>query len=80
MELKKEVKLPKTLEMYYGGADQPFNPDSEAGVRVLAYKATGEIATNTGTVNLRDKVNGKAVGIVVHRIRVRIGEPNEVAD
>lgn len=76
MELKKEVKLPKTLEMYCTG--EPFSPDTEAGVRFLAYKATGEIDTNTGTMNLRDKVNGKAVGIIAHRVRVRIGLPSEV--
>jgi len=78
IQQKKEVKLPYTLELYFGGAGQPFNPDGETGVRVLAYKATGEIATNTGTVNLRDKVNDKAIGIIVHRLRVRIGTPNEV--
>ncbi|WP_073164366.1 pilus assembly FimT family protein [Desulfofundulus australicus] len=80
IEIVKEVKLPETLEMYYGGAEQPFNPDpDDPTVRVLAYKSSGEIATNTGTVNLRDKINERAVGVVVHRMRVRIGAPNEVA-
>jgi hypothetical protein len=75
IQLKKEVKFPNSLELYFAG--EPFSPDGEAGVRVLAYKATGEIATRMGTVNIRDKVNDRAVGIIVHRRRVRIGAPNE---
>lgn len=79
IQQKKEVKLPKTIEMDYGGKGKPFSPDPvDPNIKVLAYKATGEISTNTGTVNLRDKVNNKAVGIIVHKLRVRIGAPNEV--
>jgi len=84
LELIREVRLPENIEMYFGGKGQPFAPDgSDVNVRVLKYKIGGEsgvIGTNTGTINLRERVNGKAVGVVVHAIRVRLGDPNEVDD
>lgn len=78
LQIKKEVRLPRNIEMYYGGAGQPFgsycfNPL----IRELKYKTSGEIGTNTGTVNLRNTVNNRAIGVIVHRIRVRIGPPSE---
>jgi len=78
LQIIKEVRLPKNIEMYYGVAGQPFdsyffNPL----IRELKYKTSGEIGTNTGTVNLRDTVNNRAIGVIVHRIRVRIGQPSE---
>lgn len=76
MEKTKEVKY-KNIEIYYGGADLPFNGDPD-GVRVLYFGPTGKIATKTGTVNLRDTISGEEVGVIVHYLRVRIGPPNEV--
>jgi len=77
-ELIREVILPPNIELTfntshafdgYGYYDDP--------VRVLEYNYGGEIGTQMGTVNLTETITGKGVGVVVHKVRIRLGALNE---
>jgi hypothetical protein len=80
LEMKKEVKLPGSIELTFN-TSYPFgdypHDYPHSSVRELSYNSSGEIATNTGTVNLKNNTNNVTVGVVVHKIRVRIGQENE---